>query len=463
MPTVARLLTSIAVVACVAASAPAALATSSAKEITAAATSGVAYLRSLQETSGAIPGFGGDWSLTALAATGTAAANVKKTASSTSARSWYRELVGDTETWPEEPEPAVTEFERASLIAYAAGIDPARVSQTQNLIAQIVARYQTGNPGYYGPPALLNGTVFALLALEGAKTTKGVRRVPQVLLNQSIEVLRKNQHTDGGWNFEQVEGNEKALKSSAEPDVTGAAMAALCGAGVPATDPAIVKGRDYLQSLLVSSTGAFSAELGVNTDSNAWAVQGLNTCAINAQGPEFTTSAGKTPIDFLISQQLTSGAFKYLPSQSTANEYSSQDAVRALAGGGFTPAPPEPNGAPQWEAEKNFSTSKDVDGLLTLIIDNGTSTLDVCAVEIAPGAHKTKLVKVLDAAETASAPAACVTAFTPASGKGLIKSINGVASTPESKWEISIDGGAEKQAKGTTAIELGDTIYLRLS
>jgi hypothetical protein len=463
MRTVARLLTSIAVAAFVLAGAPAALATSSAKEIAAATTSGVTYLKSLQEASGAIPGFGGDWSLTSLAAAGTAAANVKRTAGSTNARTWYRDLVGDTETWPEEAEPPVTEFERASLIAYAAGIDPARVSETQNLIAQIVAQYQTASPGYYGAPALFNGTVFALLALEGAKTTKGAQRVPRVLLNKSVGVVRKNQHTDGGWNYEKVEGNEKALKSAAEPDMTGAAMAALCGAGVPASDPAIVKGREYLESLLVSSTGALSAEFGANTDSNAWAVQGLNACAINPQGPEFTSAAGKTPIDFLISQQLPGGAFKYLPSQTTANEYSSQDAVRALAGGGFTPAPPKPTGAPQWQAEKSFSTSKGIDGLLTLIIDNGSTALDVCAVKIAPEAHQAKLVEVLEAAETASTPSACVTAFTPATGKGAITSINGVPATPEPKWGISIDGGAEKQAKGTTAIQLGDTIYLRLA
>ncbi len=463
MRTVARALTPIAVAVCVLAGAPAALATSSTKEITAATTGGVAYLESLQEASGAIPGFGGEWSLTSFAAAGTADANVRKTVGATDARTWYRELVGDAAAWPEEAEPAVTEFERASIAAYAAGIDPARLSQTQNLIAQIIAQYQTVNPGYYGAPALFNGTVFGLLALEGAKTTKGVQRIPQALLNESIEVVRKNQHTDGGWNYEKVEGNEKALKSAAEPDMTGAAMAALCGAGVAASDPAIVKGREYLQSLLVSSTGALAAEFGANTDSNAWGVEGLNACDISPQGPELTTTEGKTPIDFLISQQLPSGAFRYLPGQTAANVYSSQDAVRALAGGGFTPAPPKPKGAPQWQAEKSFSTSKGVDGLLTLIINTGSGPLDACAVRIAPEASKTKLGKVLEAAEKASTPAACVTAFTPTTGKGAITSINGVPSTPAPDWEVSIDGGSEKPAKVTTAIQLGDTIYLRLA
>jgi len=59
-------------------------------------------------------------------AAGTAAANVRKTETSTNARTWYRELVGNTKTWPETSKPAVTEFEKAALVAYAAGIDPAR-------------------------------------------------------------------------------------------------------------------------------------------------------------------------------------------------------------------------------------------------------------------------------------------------------------------------------------------------
>ncbi len=458
-----RLLTLLALGACgVCLAAPAALATSSGGEIETATTNGVAYLASLQLPDGEIPGSGGGWSLTSFAAAGTAAANVSEAAGSTDARAWYRGLIGDTETWPEEENAPVSEFERASLIAYAAGIDPARVSQTQNLIAQIAARYQATSPGYYGTPGLFNGTVFALLALEGAKTTKGAQRVPQVLLNASVEALRKNQHADGGWNYQKVEGNEKALKSVAEPDMTGAAIAALCGAGVSASDPAIVKARAYLHSLLVPATGAFASELGANTDSNAWAVEGLDTCAVNPQGPEFTTPAGRTPIDFLISQQLAGGAFKYLASEKVADEYSSQDAVRALAGGGFTPAPPKAKRAPRWEAEKSFDPNPGVDGLLTLIVEDGTGSLDVCAVEIAPEASKTKLVEVLEAAETASTPSSCVTGFTPATGKGAITSIDGAPSPAQPKWEISIDGGPEKLAKATSAIGLGDTIYLRL-
>lgn len=458
-----HLLASLALTAaCAALSAPTALATSSGAQVQAATTKGVEYLRTLQQPNGEIAGSGGDWSLTAFAAAGVASANVKQGEGGEDARTWYRGVVANPATWPGGEEPAVTEFERASLVIDAAGVDPARVSKQQNLIAQIVGHYQPESPGYYGTPGLFNGTVFGLLALDGAKTTKGSQRIPQALLNKSVEVIRNNQHTNGGWTYQKVEGNEKGVKSASEPDMTGAAMAALCGAGVPNTDPAVVKGKEYLKSLLVAKTGAFSVSFGVNTDSNAWAVQGLNTCGINAQATEFTTSEGKTPIDFLISQQLSSGAFKYQPSGTSANEYSSQDAVRALADGGFDPQAPRAKEAPKWLAEKSFDPSPGVDGLLALVIDNGTAALDPCEVKIAPQATKTKLSKLLEAAESASSPSGCVTSFTAIKGTGPITQINGAPDPAQASWNVSIDGGPAEEAKGSRAIKLGDTIYLRL-
>jgi hypothetical protein len=432
-------------------------ATSTAEQIANAKTKAITYVKSIQQTNGT---FVSDWNLSALAAAGVAAANVKKVA--IDARTGYREQIGNTATWPTEA--TVTEYERATLNAYAAGIDPARVSSTQNLIAQIASFYQPASPGYYGPPANFNGTVFGLLALADAKTRTGVGRVPALLLEKSIAVLRANQHTDGGWGWEKAEGSPTKLAAVAEPDMTGAAMAALCNAGVAKTDSAIVNARNWLKSELVAASGAFNSEFGVNTDSNAWAVQGLDACAIEAQGTEFTTTAGKTPIDFLISQQLTAGSFRYLTTGTTANEYSTQDALRAIAAGGFTATPPVPTGGlEQWFAESSFSTSATVFGRLALIVNNGTSTLKVCAVKLAPEAPETTLGKVLDTAVLGTTPTECVTSRTPTSGNGAITSINGLPSPAEARWGISIDGGAEVQAKRNTAVHLGDTIYLKLT
>jgi hypothetical protein len=438
-------------------------ATSSKAEIEASISKGVTYLEGLQETSGGLPS---DWDINSLASAHVAATNVKKVGAETDARTWYRKLVGnETATkWPKEA--LVTEYERAALVAYAAGIDPARVSKTQNLIAGIASYYQPESPGYYGPPGNFNGTVFALLALADAKTTGDVQRVPNALLKKSIEVVEKNQHTDGGWAWEKAEGNEIKLKAAAEPDMTGAAIAALCNAHVEKTSTVIKKAATYLKGLLVSSSGAFESEFGANTDSNAWAVQGLDACGIEPQGTEFTASGTKkTPIDFLVSQQLTSGAtsgsFRYLTTGSTANEYSSQDAVRALAGAGFTVTPPVPTGGlEQWFAESGFSSGA-VKSPVTLIINNESTALKVCSVTFAPKETTTTLEKVLAAAEAESAPAGCVTGHS--SEARAISQINGYPAPAKGLWDYSIDGGAEKQATLSSEIHLGDTIYLRFT
>jgi hypothetical protein len=425
-------------------------------EITSAKTKGVEYLKGLQKTSGEMPGFGGDWALTAFAAAGVAPADVKKTGD---ARGWYEGLVGSP-TWPGEGAVS-TDFERAALIAYAAGIDPGGVSKRQNLIAKVASYYQTESPGYYG--STFNATVFGLLALTGAKTTGGVVRVPQIVLDQAVIAVKANQHTDGGWTWEKAAGNEEALGKASEPDMTGAAMAALCTAGVANTSEAIVNAKKYLASKLVKASGAIESPFGVNTSSTAWAVDGLKACEIDPQEAAFTGEApgNKTPLDFLISQQVKGGGFRYSTSGSTAEEYASQDAVRALGSGGFTATPPKPSSGPQWNGVTEFAIGEAETTSLALIIDNGSSPLKICSVSLAPKATTTTLSVVLDAGVKGTTPAGCVSGYLPGSGEGAITQINGFPAAPAEKWNVVIDGGTKAQAKRNTTIHVGDTIYLK--
>ena len=452
--------------ACALALAPAALADSTPAEITKAVEGGVGYLKAQQQVNGSFEvegfeAFGAEWALTSLAAAGVGPAGVEREAGATDARSYYRQLIGDAATWPGGSKPPAQDFEDATLAAYAAGIDPARVSPTQNLLAQILSYYRPGDPGAYGSPEAFDATPFALLALADAKTTKGVQRVPQVLLEGSVEVIRRNQHTDGGWGYLVAEGDTGALEAPAEAEVTGATIAALCGAGVSVTDPSIQKALKFLkaeENAEPAGSGAFESEFGVNTDTTAWVVEGLNACGINPQGGEFTTAGGKTPIGFLISQQLAGGAFQYEVGEGAGNFYSSQDAVRALAGAGFTAAPVKAKKQPLWLAEKKFTKSQTTE--LGLVINTGTPPLQVCSVRITPVGATVTLTNVLEAAETAATPAGCVTAFTPSSGKGSITSINGSPNPAAASWQLSIDGSAERSAKGNKALAIGDTIYL---
>ena len=437
-----------------------ALATSTPEQISAAIAKGLPYMEGTQAENGSFPGFGGDWSLTSFAAAGKAAADLhyKGESAKPSARSFYGSSTEyGSPTWPGSGA-AVTDYERAALVAYAAGIDPARPSNRQNMLAQIVAQYQVASPGYFG--TTFNGTVFAVLALAGTKSQAGAQRFPQSLLNLSVAAIKANQHTDGGWTWEKAAGSETALKRPSEPDLTGAAMAALCSAGVTATDASIVKAKAYLVGLLASSTGAFASEFGANTDTNSWAVQGLNACGINPQGSEFTTGTGKTAIDYLIAQQLGSGGFKYQASDTTANQYASQDAVRALAGAGFTAAPPTPKAGEKWLAASSFATGASESDPLALVIEYG-GTLKVCSVSVAPKATTTTLATVLETAKVGTTPSGCVTGLQPTTGTGAITQVNGYPEPKVAGWTISIDGATAVQAKRSTAIHVGDTIYLK--
>jgi hypothetical protein len=450
----------VAILACSSLAPSAASATATPEQIATAMSNGVTYLKGLQsKETGAISGFGGDWALTAFAAAKVAAADVNSGGKeNTDARSWYEKEVGAV-SWPGEGAVA-TDFERAALIAYAAGIDPARVSKRQNLIAKVASYYQSASPGYYG--STFNATVFALLALAGARTTSGVQRVPQIVLDQAVEAVKANQHTDGGWTWEKAAGSEEALKKASEIDMTGAAMAALCAAGVANTSEAVANGKKFLVSKFSKATGAFESAFGANTDTNAWAVQGLKACAIDPQGAEFTGSAPKlsTPLNFLISQQVGGGGFRYGTSGSTAEPYASQDAVRALGSGGFTATPPKPSKGEQWKGVTEFATGETETTSLALIVNSGAAPLKICSVSLAPKATTTTLSTVLDAAVKSTTPSGCVTGYLPASGEAAITQVNGFPVTPAERWNVTIDGGAKSQAKRNTVIHVGDTIYL---
>ncbi|MFD5550443.1 hypothetical protein ACFWJQ_27410 [Streptomyces goshikiensis] len=438
-------------------------ATSSPAQIATSKTNGVTYLKSLQAADGSYAGSGlsNEWAFSTFAAAGTAVVDVYPGGDTTkNARTVYRNLLS-TAGWP-QASPVVTDYERGTLNAYAAGIDPARVSASRNLVASIYSYWQTAEAGYFGPSGNFNGTVFAALSLGGAKTQAGGARVPQALTDSMVARIRANQHVDGGWTYQKGEGNPTVLNSAGDVDMTGAAMAALCVSGVPNTDTDVVQAKNFLKSTLVSGSGAFNSLYGVNTSSNGWGVAGLNACGFNPQTGDFLTGSGKTPIDFLIVNQYNpAGGFKYKPSDTVPSAYSSIDALRAVAGGGFTTAPPVPvtPGAPQWVAQSTFTAGTATQ--LALTVDDGAGSLKVCSVAFTPTGTTTTLGDVLNAATTAATPSGCVTSVTPSSGTGTVTAVNGKANSGSNTWKVSVDGSAFAGAARNKVVGVGDTIALR--
>lgn len=414
-------------------------------ELEAAVAKGTAWMRSQQNAqTGALSGFGADWAASAFSAAGIHPATL-------GAPSLQDALLAQwtTPTWTDPTDFAeqgnanwlvATDFERAILHAHAAGLQPARLSADGNLVAQLAGLYHPS--GAFGEPALFNGTIFGVLAL--ARTD-----VPRSVLAKSAELIRTTAHDDGGWTFSlATTPAQKAAPS--DIDMTGAALAALCDTGVASTDPVVKGGLAFLRGKLVDATGAFNHRFGVNADSNAWAVQGLNACGIDPQSPEWTTPAGKTPLDFLVSLQRANGSFKYSPGESESqnpNLYATQDAVRALAGGSFTADPPANPGVRPAPAVADGTPVPTV-----LALDDGLGGIALCRTTAPAGAP---LKDVLAAAKAASMPPGCVTEL---SVDGTtVTSVNG----KRGGWLASLDGAPERLAGGQR-VGFGDIVALRL-
>jgi hypothetical protein len=421
-----------------------AAAISSQPEIDAAVEKGAAYFSSQQNaTTGAIEGFGNEQAITALVAAGVDAADLRTSADAPSLQDFLLGEYGSPAWGDDPPQGLVTEYEQAILTAHAAGLDPARLSAVSNQPAQLAGLWNPAT-GSFGNPTS-NSTVFGLLAMEQTP-------LPRWALAPTLSFLRRNQHDDGGWTYlASLSPDAKAEPS--EEDMTGAAIAAICGAGVPTYDPAVSTALEYLNGRLADASGGIEYLFGgVNADATGWVVSGLNACGIDPQSPAWRTSTDKTPIDFLLSLQVPSGTgaggFGY-ENPATANFYASQDALRAIAGAAFT-AEPQSVRAPV-----TVAPGTPVPYLLS--IELAPDNVRMCKVIAAAGAS---LEQVLAAAEGGSHPEGCVTSFELSGGQ--LQSLDGVAPANEDEaWLLRLDRGAAMVA-AEQPVDFGDVISLRL-
>ena len=204
------------------------------------------------------------------------------------------------------------------------------------------------------------------------------------MLARSQAYLRGQQHTDGGWNFGRVATDAQRAAASST-DMTGAVLAALCETGAGASDPDVRAGVSFLEGRQDPATGALG-----NVDSTGWAVSGLNACGVDAGGGRFATSAGLTPEDYLLSQQDSSGAFLF---SGSPNLYSTQNAVRALAGEAFSAEPPRRAvaGDPRWRPVPAVDAGTPTPHALA--IDDGAGGVRFCSVTAPVGATLTAFLE----------------------------------------------------------------------
>ncbi|HEX4305265.1 MAG TPA: hypothetical protein VHZ54_04455 [Solirubrobacterales bacterium] len=434
---------------------PAGASAASQEEVSNSIQSATTWIRDQQNlTTGALSDFGGDWAMSALAEAGVSPAEVH--GPDPGAPSLDDFFLSE---WTSTPftEPTIPnenqnpshkiagDFARIVLTSYAGGLRPSALSAQQNAVAQLASLYREG--GSYGHEESVSETVFGALAMAAVEAPYG-------LLAKSAEYLRSHQDEDGGWRF--TAGSRSA---HSEAEITGAALAALCTTGATPADPAVARGIAFLESQFDPDAGTFETPFGPNADTNAWALDGLLTCEVQTAQAPWTTPLGKSPQDYLLSLQRTTGpnagSFEYEAGEGELSPslYATQDALRALAGGRFIANPPRSVEGPEVPAGTAVP--------LTLLVDSGFGNPRLCRIVAPTGST---IVEVLEAAETESSGAGflpCVSNLT-VNGEGVATAINGTADTAAGHWSVT-SSQTFGSPPGEQEVELGDFLKVGFS
>ena len=212
------------------------------------------------------------------------------------------------------------DLSRTILALQGAGVDP-RNFGGQNLVSRLLSR-RRDNGSYEDWP---NSTAYAVIALRtaGAGGTE-----------KSLSWLRSVQNDDGGW------GDTPGSPSNA--DGTGAVLQALSP-----DSKASAQGLSYLRRTQHKGGGyALGGSGGVNTQSTAWAIQGI--LAAGGDPGSFRRGGFSAP-EYLTNNQQPDGSYRYAkPSAEVSDEVAHQTPVwvtaevMVAAGNEYLPISPPP-------------------------------------------------------------------------------------------------------------------------
>jgi energy-coupling factor transport system substrate-specific component len=197
---------------------------------------------------------------------------------------------------------------RTILALEGAGLDP-RSFGGRNLVTALLNR-RRDDGSYEGWPGT---TAFAIVALRAAGANG---------LDSSLSWLGDAQNSDGGW------GDTPGAPSNA--DVTGAAMQAMRSSQLAK------KGLSYLRAQQRGNGGFALGGGGVNTQSTAWAVQGMIAVGTD---PASVKASGRSPLDYIDGLQEDDGHFRYSSDSDQTPVWVTGQVLVAAAGEDFPVAP----------------------------------------------------------------------------------------------------------------------------
>jgi energy-coupling factor transport system substrate-specific component len=198
---------------------------------------------------------------------------------------------------------------RTIVALEGAGVNP-RSFAARDLVREL-ARRRADNGSFEGWPGTTSYSAIALRTAGGG-------------VEKTLAWLGSVQNGDGGW------GDEPGLPSNA--DVTAAAMQAM-----PDTKAA-GNGLSYLRKHQRPDGGlALGGSGGVNSQSTAWAVEGM--IAVGAD-PAKIASSGSSALDYLAARQAADGHYRYSASSDQTPVWVTGEVLVAVAGEALPISPP---------------------------------------------------------------------------------------------------------------------------
>ena len=141
-----------------------------------------------------------------------------------------------------------------------------------------------------------------------------------------IAWLLTQQNADGSFGSYGTETGD-----SGDADNTAASIMALRAAGIPADDPAVEAAVQFLREAIEENGGYnYGYYSAPNLASTAWAVQAF--CSVGIDPSTVKSSAGNSPVDYLLSLQKEDGSFRYTETLTDTPVSMTARAVAALSG-----------------------------------------------------------------------------------------------------------------------------------
>jgi hypothetical protein len=312
-----------------------------------------------------------------------------------------------------------TDYSRMILAIVASGEDPTDFGG-RNFVSLLEGTYDDASQ-QIGSETALNDDAFGILALVAAGQSQSSQ-----IVTDSVSFLLPNQNGDGGWGW--------TVGTDSDVDMTSAIIMALISAGESAGSVAISDALAYIESTQ-QDNGGFESWGSTNAETDSWAISAIVACGEDPNGASWSSTAGNTAVDDLLTYQQAGGEFYFQdsspgawPSQTTAK------AIIALLGESYPVVALEPTG------EEGYSVGVRIEGQSSTIWSGSVTVTESTITATNSGLpYYFEDPTVIGALDEASEAGGFIYETTDEWGSLFITSIGGEAGSDTSAWLYRVD------------------------